>query len=209
MPLPWTTALIPEGVIVAALGGHRRRPARRPVRLRAARRAAHSPDGAVCLRRRLRPHHRRRPRRGPPRGAGRAGDGSPHGRAAGAQAGGDRDRQAAPGGRRRRCELALHARLAGPRAARRRPAPAGRRGRVPVDEADPAVRTWKVGLRLNRGYERGAVPVRLPVDAGLPHATQHIPAVVRATSSSARCGAREGPSCPRPRASPARSATTT
>jgi hypothetical protein len=38
--------------------------------------------------------------------------------------------------------------------------------------------TWKVGLRLNRGYERGAVPMRLPVDRGLPHAEQQLPAVM-------------------------------
>jgi hypothetical protein len=36
---------------------------------------------------------------------------------------------------------------------------------------------WKVGLRLNRGLERGAVPMRLPVDRGLPHAEQTLPAV--------------------------------
>ena len=42
----------------------------------------------------------------------------------------------------------------------------------------PLYGSWKVGLRLNRGYERGAAPVRLPVDRGLPHSVQHIPAVV-------------------------------
>jgi hypothetical protein len=36
---------------------------------------------------------------------------------------------------------------------------------------------WKVGLRLNKGDERGAVPVRLPVDRGLPNAEQKLPAV--------------------------------
>jgi hypothetical protein len=40
--------------------------------------------------------------------------------------------------------------------------------------------TWKVGLRLNRGYERGAVPMRLPVDRGLPNAEQRVPAVLTA-----------------------------
>jgi hypothetical protein len=39
---------------------------------------------------------------------------------------------------------------------------------------------WKVGLRLNRGHERGAVPMRLPVDRGLPHAEQTLPAVTTA-----------------------------
>jgi hypothetical protein len=42
----------------------------------------------------------------------------------------------------------------------------------------PLYGSWKVGLRLNRGYARGSVPVRLPVDRGLPNAEQHIPAVV-------------------------------
>jgi hypothetical protein len=37
--------------------------------------------------------------------------------------------------------------------------------------------SWKVGLRLNRGYDRGAVPIRLPVDAGLPHSLQTLPSV--------------------------------
>ena len=39
---------------------------------------------------------------------------------------------------------------------------------------------WKVGLRLNRGRERGAVAMRLPVDRGLPHAEQTLPAVATA-----------------------------
>jgi hypothetical protein len=37
--------------------------------------------------------------------------------------------------------------------------------------------SWKVGLRLNRGYARGAVPIRLPVDRGLPDARQQLPRV--------------------------------
>jgi hypothetical protein len=39
---------------------------------------------------------------------------------------------------------------------------------------------WKAGLRLNNGRERGAVPIRLPVDRGLPNAEQRIPPVVTA-----------------------------
>ncbi len=35
---------------------------------------------------------------------------------------------------------------------------------------------WKVGLRLNNGRLRGAVPMRLPVDRGLPDAEQRLPA---------------------------------
>ncbi|HYH59680.1 MAG TPA: hypothetical protein VD790_10740 [Thermoleophilaceae bacterium] len=35
---------------------------------------------------------------------------------------------------------------------------------------------WKVGLRLNNGRVRGAVPMRLPVDRGLPNAEQTLPA---------------------------------
>jgi hypothetical protein len=42
----------------------------------------------------------------------------------------------------------------------------------------PLYGSWKAGLRLNRGYERGAVPMRLPVDRGLPNAEQTLPAVV-------------------------------
>jgi hypothetical protein len=42
----------------------------------------------------------------------------------------------------------------------------------------PLYGTWKAGLRLNNGRLRGAVPMRLPVDQGLPNAEQRIPAVV-------------------------------
>jgi hypothetical protein len=38
--------------------------------------------------------------------------------------------------------------------------------------------SWKVGLRFNGGRARGAVPMRLPVDRGLPNSKQTIPAVV-------------------------------
>lgn len=47
-------------------------------------------------------------------------------------------------------------------------------------EPIPLHGNWKVGLRLNRGRERGAVPFRLPADRGLPGAEQRIPAVVTA-----------------------------
>jgi hypothetical protein len=47
-------------------------------------------------------------------------------------------------------------------------------------EPIPLSGDWKVGLRLQRGRERGAVPMRLPVDAGLPNAQQRIPAVATA-----------------------------
>ena len=40
--------------------------------------------------------------------------------------------------------------------------------------------SWKAGLRFNRGRERGAVPLRLPVDPGLPNAEQRLPAFVSA-----------------------------
>ncbi len=40
----------------------------------------------------------------------------------------------------------------------------------------PLSGSWKVGLRLNNGYARGAVPIRLPADSGLPNAEQHLPA---------------------------------
>ena len=41
----------------------------------------------------------------------------------------------------------------------------------------PLYGSWKAGLRLNRGRERGSVPLRLPVDPGLPNAEQRLPAV--------------------------------
>ena len=44
----------------------------------------------------------------------------------------------------------------------------------------PLYGTWKVGLRMNRGRERGAVPMRLPVDRGLPNSEQVLPAAVTA-----------------------------
>jgi hypothetical protein len=49
-------------------------------------------------------------------------------------------------------------------------------GRYRSTEPIPLYGTWKVGLRLNSGYARGAVPIRLPVDPGLPHARQTLPA---------------------------------
>jgi hypothetical protein len=45
-------------------------------------------------------------------------------------------------------------------------------------EPIPLSGSWKVALRLNRGYEQGAVPVRLPVDRGLPNAEQRLPATL-------------------------------
>jgi hypothetical protein len=47
-------------------------------------------------------------------------------------------------------------------------------------QAIPLHGTWKVGLRLHRGRERGAVPLRLPVDKGLPNSEQRLPAVATA-----------------------------
>lgn len=38
--------------------------------------------------------------------------------------------------------------------------------------------TWKVGLRLNNGYSRGAVPLRLPADGALDGAERPFPATV-------------------------------
>ena len=43
-------------------------------------------------------------------------------------------------------------------------------------EPIPLYGDWKAGLRLNRGRERGAVAMRLPVDPGLPNAQQTLPA---------------------------------
>jgi hypothetical protein len=42
----------------------------------------------------------------------------------------------------------------------------------------PLSGSWKVGLRLDNGYDRGAIPFRLPVDRGLPHAEQRLPAAL-------------------------------
>jgi hypothetical protein len=38
--------------------------------------------------------------------------------------------------------------------------------------------SWKAGIRFNSGYERGAMVIRLPVDKGLPYAAQTLPANV-------------------------------
>lgn len=43
-------------------------------------------------------------------------------------------------------------------------------------EPIPLSGSWKVGLRLNNGRLRGAVPMRLPADAALPNAGQSLPA---------------------------------
>ena len=43
-------------------------------------------------------------------------------------------------------------------------------------EPIPLYGDWKAGLRLNNGRERGAVAMRLPVDTGLPGAQQRLPA---------------------------------
>ncbi len=57
---------------------------------------------------------------------------------------------------------------------------------------------WKVGLRLNRGLERGAVAMRLPVDRGLPHAEQQLPAVATAEELERAMRASAGAELPAP-----------
>jgi hypothetical protein len=59
--------------------------------------------------------------------------------------------------------------------------------------------SWKVGLRLNRGYARGAVPVRLPVDRGLPNAEQRLPAVVTSAQLERALRRSAGAELPAPR----------
>ena len=212
MPLPWTGALLPEGLIYAALAGVARRAAR----------ARSSPPrcAATC----------RRPRvaRVACIGAfalliavaiGAADKHVPDARAqieltdvkSAPRPRGARHRPARPARRRRRRELALHPRLG--RAATTAWStgssaigPGVYRSTKPI----PLGGTWKVGLRLNRGRERGAVPMRLPVDRGLPNAEQTLPALHhgrRARARDARVGRRRAA---RARlVQPARSATTT
>jgi hypothetical protein len=57
---------------------------------------------------------------------------------------------------------------------------------------------WKVGLRLNRGRERGAVAMRLPVDRGLPNAEQKLPAVATAEELERAMRASSGAELPAP-----------
>jgi hypothetical protein len=59
--------------------------------------------------------------------------------------------------------------------------------------------TWKVGLRLQRGRERGAVPMRLPVDRGLPNSEQTLPAVVTAEQLKRAMQESAGAALPAPR----------
>jgi len=58
--------------------------------------------------------------------------------------------------------------------------------------------SWKVGLRFNNGYARGAVPIRLPVDRGLPHSEQRLPEVVTASELAAAMGRSAGSELPAP-----------
>ena len=58
--------------------------------------------------------------------------------------------------------------------------------------------TWKVGLRLNNGRDRGAVPMRLPVDQGLPNAEQKVPAVVTGEQLERALRASAGAELPAP-----------
>ena len=62
----------------------------------------------------------------------------------------------------------------------------------------PFYGSWKVGLRLNSGYARGAVPMRLPVDRGLPNATQRLPAVLTAAQLSRALRKSAGAELPAP-----------
>jgi hypothetical protein len=59
---------------------------------------------------------------------------------------------------------------------------------------------WKVGLRLDNGYARGAVPIRLPVDRGLPNATQRLPAVMTGQQTSLALRRSSGAELPAPAA---------
>jgi hypothetical protein len=64
----------------------------------------------------------------------------------------------------------------------------------------PLSGSWKVGLRFNSGYARGAVPIRLPVDRGLPHSTQQLPEVVTAAQLTRAMRRSAGSELPAPRA---------
>jgi hypothetical protein len=59
--------------------------------------------------------------------------------------------------------------------------------------------SWKVGLRLNRGYERGAVPIRMPVDRSLPNAEQRLPAVLTSAQLERALRRSAGAELPAPR----------
>jgi hypothetical protein len=78
----------------------------------------------------------------------------------------------------------------------RRIAPGVYRSTRPI----PLSGSWKVGLRLNRGYDRGAVPLRLPVDRGLPAATQRLPAIATADQMARALRRSAGAELPAPAA---------
>lgn len=57
---------------------------------------------------------------------------------------------------------------------------------------------WKAGLRLNNGRARGAVPMRLPADDALPGAGQRIPAEIGAAEIESAMRASAGAELPAP-----------
>jgi hypothetical protein len=67
-------------------------------------------------------------------------------------------------------------------------------------EPIPLSGSWKVALRLNRGYEQAAVPVRVPVDRGLPNAEQRLPATLSAQELQAAMKRSAGAELPPPAA---------
>jgi hypothetical protein len=58
--------------------------------------------------------------------------------------------------------------------------------------------SWKAGLRLNNGRARGALPIRLPVDEGLPNARQRLPEVTTAAELARAMRASAGAELPAP-----------
>ncbi len=64
--------------------------------------------------------------------------------------------------------------------------------------AIPLSGSWKVGLRIDNGYARGAVPLRLPVDRGLPHVTQRLPALMTSEQMSRAMRRSAGAELPAP-----------
>lgn len=66
------------------------------------------------------------------------------------------------------------------------------------NEPIPLYGTWKVGLRLQKGHQRGAVPMRLPVDGALPNPTAKLPATLDADEMATALRESSGAGLPAP-----------
>ena len=181
MPLPWTDALLPEGLIYAAVAGVAggllgalfaaalRGELPRPRVARIACIGAFALLAAVAI--------------------GAADEDVPDARAQieltdvkpRARPRGARDRSPRPAGHCRRRELVLHPRLGGRRRPRDRPARAHRARRLPLDEADPAGRPVEGRPAAEpRPRTRRRRRCACPWTAASPNAEQTLPAVATA-----------------------------